>query len=231
MNDYNQISPQKKYPIHIHHLGLQPYHPVYEAMRQFSSHREAQTPDTLWITEHYPTYTLGLKGDLSHVLDNTQEIPLYQTDRGGQVTYHGPGQIIFYTLLDLHRRKMGVKHLVHALEQMVIDFLMERGIIAERQPSAPGVYVHGKKIAALGLRVTRGCTYHGLSFNMDMDLTPFDYINPCGYSGLKIIQLLDFPQQKISHRSVSEGIATHFCRLLDYEAIYPDESNSTHPAL
>jgi len=179
-----------KHRIRVKNLGLQPYQPVWEKMQQFTHQRNAQTPSEIWIVEHPAVFTLGQAGKPEHVL-NQGEIPLVQTDRGGQVTYHGPGQLVLYTLLNLHDFKIGVRSLVETLENSVIDFLTTHDIKATADRKAPGVYVDGKKIAALGLKIRKGNSYHGLSFNIDMDLAPFQQINPCGYQGLKVTQLRD----------------------------------------
>jgi len=179
-----------KHRIRVKNLGLQPYQPVWEKMQQFTHQRNAQTPSEIWIVEHPAVFTLGQAGKPEHVL-NQGEIPLVQTDRGGQVTYHGPGQLVLYTLLNLHDFKIGVRSLVETLENSVIDFLTTHDIKASADRKAPGVYVDGKKIAALGLKIRKGNSYHGLSFNIDMDLAPFQQINPCGYQGLKVTQLRD----------------------------------------
>jgi len=171
-------------------LGLLDYQSVWDDMRAFNAQRNNSTIDEIWFVEHPPVFTLGLNGKQEHVLD-AHNIPVIQCDRGGQVTYHGPGQLVAYIMMDLQRRHWGVKKLVTNLEQAVINLLAEYAIAAERKPDAPGVYVNGAKIAALGLRVRRGCSYHGLSLNVDMDLTPFSYINPCGYEGLSSAQLSD----------------------------------------
>ena len=173
-------------PLHaiVRALGLQPYQAVWQAMQQFTEQRGAQTPDELWIVEHPPVFTLGLAGKLEHVL-NAGDIPLVQVDRGGQVTYHGPGQLVIYPLIDLRRRKLGVRQLVDAIELATMETLRSYAIAAERRSDAPGVYVSGRKIMALGLRIRRGCSFHGLALNVVMDLQPFDRINPCGYAGLR----------------------------------------------
>ena len=160
-------------------------------MRVFSDARTPHTQDALWLLEHPPVFTLGQAGRLEHLLD-VGTIPVVQSDRGGQVTYHGPGQLIAYLLLDLRRSGLGVKRLVHLLEQCVIDLLARRGIEAEARADAPGVYVQGGKVASLGLRVRGGCCYHGLALNVAMDLRPFQRINPCGYPGLRVTQLSDW---------------------------------------
>lgn len=166
------------------------YVPVWEAMQAFTAARTAETPDELWLLTHAPVFTQGQAGKPEHVL-SPGDIPVVQIDRGGQVTYHGPGQLVVYLLLDVRRRGLGVRELVERIEQGVIDVLAAQGIVAEAQRKAPGVYVNGAKIAALGLRIRQGCSYHGLSFNIDMDLTPFARINPCGYQGMAVTQLRD----------------------------------------
>lgn len=180
-----------KSSVQVRRLNQQPYNEVWQAMREFTDARTEETPDELWIVEHPPVFTLGQAGKPEHIL-NPHHIPVVNTDRGGQVTYHGPGQIVIYLLLDLRRRAQGIRNLVRDIEQAMIDFLALYNISAEAQEGAPGVYVNGKKIASIGLRVRKGYTYHGLSFNLDMDLTPFSYINPCGYAGLAITQLIDY---------------------------------------
>ena len=175
----------------IRRPGLVPYEPTWRAMQEFTTIRDASTPDELWLVQQPPVYTLGQAGKPEHLLQTT-DIPLVKIDRGGQITYHGPGQVVAYLLIDLHRRHLKVREMVNLLEQSIIDCIADFGLDAHRQEGAPGVYIDGAKIAALGLRVKNGCSYHGLSLNVDMDLTPFTWINPCGYSGLKTIQLKDF---------------------------------------
>lgn len=170
--------------------GLSPYEPVWRAMQAFTDARAPQTPDELWIVEHDPVFTLGQAGKWEHML-NPGSIPVLQVDRGGQVTYHGPGQIVAYPLIDLRRAGIGVREYVQRIEQAVIDTLAEWNIGAARRDGAPGVYVNGAKIAALGIRVRRGCTFHGLAFNVTMDLEPFHRINPCGFRDLQVTQVLD----------------------------------------
>jgi len=177
-------------PVWIRYFGLAPYQATYQAMQHFTDNRQADTVDELWVLQHPSVYTLGQAGKWEHLL-NPGQIPVYQVDRGGQVTYHGPGQLIIYVLLDLKRRHWGVKLLVSALEQAVIDYLAHHQILGGRRDKAPGVYVDDHKLSALGLRIRRGCSYHGLSLNVDMDLTPFQGINPCGYAGLTVTQLRD----------------------------------------
>jgi len=179
----------------VRHLGLSDYESTWQAMQQFTRNREADTPDELWVLEHPPVFTLGTNGKPEHIL-NAGDIPIVNIDRGGQVTYHGPGQLVIYLLLNLHRRKLGIRKLVTMIEDTIVALLAGYNIKANSDPDAPGVYVDGKKIAALGLRVSRGCTTHGLSLNIDMDLAPFSRINPCGYQGLEIIQCCDFGIQQ-----------------------------------
>lgn len=169
-------------------LGVVEYEPTCEAMRQFTAERDQDTEDELWLLEHPQVFTLGLNGKDEHVL-NTHDIPLVNTDRGGQVTFHGPGQLIVYTLIDLKRAKIGVREMISRLENSVVSMLNQLDIDAKSRSDAPGVYVEGRKIASLGLRVKRGACYHGLSLNVAMDLTPFSYINPCGYQGMEVIDL------------------------------------------
>jgi lipoyl(octanoyl) transferase len=171
-------------------LGRQPYAPVWHAMQRFTDAREEATPDEVWLVEHDPVFTLGQAGKPEHVLA-PGDIPVIHVDRGGQVTYHGPGQIVAYPLLDLRRLGIGVRDYVCKLEQAVIDTLAEWNIGAERQADMPGVYVAGAKIASLGVRVRHGRTFHGLAFNVAMDLEPFHRINPCGYAGLRMTSVLD----------------------------------------
>ena len=174
----------------VRRLGTVPYESVWRAMSNFTDSRDDATQDELWLLEHPPVFTLGQTGRMEHVLD-PGDIPIVQADRGGQVTYHGPGQIVAYPLLDLRRLGTGIRKLVDGLEQVVIDVLAGYGIEGARLDGAPGIYVEGRKIAALGLRVRRGCTFHGLAFNINMNLTPFSRINPCGYEGLQVTQVSD----------------------------------------
>ena len=174
----------------IRRPGLVPYEPTWRAMQDFTTQRDASTPDELWLVEHPPVYTLGQAGKPEHVL-LPGDIPVIRCNRGGQVTYHGPGQIVAYPLVDIRRLGIGVRELVHRIEQALIDTLARWGVAAERREGAPGVYVGAAKIAALGLRVKRGCSLHGLAFNIDMDLSPFHGINPCGFTGLAVTQMLE----------------------------------------
>ncbi len=176
--------------LRVRRLGRVEYAPTFAAMQEFTATRTAETADELWIVEHPPVFTLGQAGKPEHLLRDIG-IPLVQIDRGGQVTYHGPGQVVIYLLLDLNRRQLKVRELVRHIEQAVIDLLAAHGVTAERHTNAPGVYVAGAKIAALGLRIRRGCSYHGVALNVQMDLSPFAAINPCGYPGLAVTQTHD----------------------------------------
>jgi lipoyl(octanoyl) transferase len=174
----------------VRDLGVEPMTETWARMKQFTESREPEAADEVWFVEHPPVFTLGLAGNSDHVLD-PGDIPVVQTDRGGQVTYHGPGQLVCYVLLDLKRRRLDVRSLVEMLENAVIDTLAGFGVDAYPRRDAPGVYVDGKKIAAIGLRVRRGYSYHGIAFNIAMDLAPYARINPCGYAGLEVTQLSD----------------------------------------
>ena len=174
----------------IRNLGLQDYDITWQAMQRFTQERHTFANDELWIVEHPPVYTLGLNGKREHVL-TIGNIPVINSDRGGQVTYHGPGQVIIYVLLDIKRLNLGVRQLVTLLEQAMIGVLFQYDIVAVAKLDAPGVYVNDKKIGSIGLRIKKNCSYHGLSLNNDMDLSPFDDINTCGYSDLKVTQLSD----------------------------------------
>lgn len=177
-------------PLAVHALGRQAYGPVWRAMQAFTDARGPDTPDELWLVEHDPVFTLGQAGRPEHVLA-AGDIPVVKVDRGGQVTYHGPGQLVAYPLLDLRRLGLGVRELVERIEQSVIDVLADWNIEAARKDGAPGVYVAGAKVMALGLRVRRGCSFHGLAFNVAMDLAPYHRINPCGYAGQPVTSVLD----------------------------------------
>ncbi|CAK0759479.1 lipoyl(octanoyl) transferase [Gammaproteobacteria bacterium] len=195
----------------VRRLGKCDYLPTWEAMRQFTAVRTSQTLDEIWLLEHPPTYTLGQASRSEHLLA-PGSIPVIQTDRGGQVTYHGPGQIVAYTLLDITRRGLGVRQLVNILEQTVVNLLADYGIVAHTRLDAPGVYVETAKIAFLGLRIRRGRAYHGLSLNVAMDLSPFSRINPCGYPDLPITQLSDLggPENLME---VAAALATHLFKI------------------
>ncbi len=175
-------------PLQVKWFGRVPYEPTWRAMQQFTDSRGEHTDDELWLLEHDPVFTLGMNGDRAHVLA-AGDIPVVQIDRGGQVTYHGPGQLVVYPLIDVRRARLGVRDLVTALERAVIDLAARYGIRAECRARAPGVYVDNRKLASVGLRIRRGGSYHGLALNVNMDLEPFGRINPCGYAGLEMTQL------------------------------------------
>ncbi len=186
-------------PPAIKRFGVVEYQPALQAMQRFTALRQADTPDQIWLLQHPPVYTLGLNGKPEHLLRET-DIPVIKVDRGGQITYHGPGQLVVYLLLDLKRLHLGVRDLVRRLEHAVIELLANFGIAAEGREEAPGVYVHGAKVASLGLRIKHGCSYHGLALNVDMDLKPFAAINPCGYEGMAVTQLKDLGiEQDLPH--------------------------------
>ena len=174
----------------LHTLGLVDYQPTWDAMKKFTAERTADTRDEIWLVQHPPTYTQGLAGLPEHLLNPT-EIPVIKIDRGGQITYHGPGQIVAYLLLDLRRWRLNVRELVRLMEQAVVDLLGEYGVSAHGREDAPGVYVNDAKIASLGLKIRHGCCYHGLALNVDMNLEPFHHINPCGYKGLRVTQCVE----------------------------------------
>lgn len=205
-------------PIRLHDLGRQGYLPVWEAMRALTDTRDAQTPDQFWLVEHEPVFTQGQAGKPEHLL-LPGDIPVVHTDRGGQVTYHGPGQVVLYPLLDVRRGKIGVRDLVTALENAVIDILSNYGVSARARPDAPGVYVttaSGEaKIASLGLRIRRGASFHGVALNVDGDLAPFSRINPCGYAGMPMARLADFVSLSSDHgvgRQLAEALAIQLKR-------------------
>jgi lipoyl(octanoyl) transferase len=174
--------------VRVKWLGRVPYEPTWRAMQALTDTRDANTPDELWLLEHEPVFTQGMNGKPEHVLA-AGDIPVVQIDRGGQVTYHGPGQLVVYPLIDVRRAGLGVRDLVTGLERAAIDYAAQFGIVAECRANAPGVYVDGRKLASVGLRIRRGGSYHGLALNIDMDLAPFQRINPCGYAGLEMTQL------------------------------------------
>lgn len=213
----DKLADAETLPLIVRRLGRRDYEPVWQEMSAFTDRRDSATTDELWLVEHPPVFTLGQAGRPEHVLD-VGDIPLLQVDRGGQVTYHGPGQVVAYPLLDLRRRGIGIRRLVHELERAVIDQLGEYGIEADRRPDAPGVYVEGRKIAALGLRVRRGCTFHGLAFNVAMDLSPFSRIDPCGYAGLEVTQVSELGGPGELAR-VGADLVAAFCRVLRYSEV------------
>ena len=176
-------------PANIKTIGKIDYYACWEQMKQFTEQRDNSTPDEMWLVEHDPVFTLGLAGKEEHILIKEHSIPIIRSDRGGQVTYHGPQQIVIYILIDIKRLEFSIRELVTRIENGVISYLAELGIVANGDRDAPGVYVAGKKIASLGLKIRKGCSYHGLSFNFNLDKTPFSYINPCGYAGLQVVNL------------------------------------------
>jgi len=197
----------------IRNLGLQPYAPVSQEMHDFTDRRDDDTPDEIWLVEHPPVFTQGQAGKAEHVLA-AGDIPVIQSDRGGQVTYHGPGQQVMYVLINLKRRKIGVRELVTLLENTVIDTLAQLDIVANARPDAPGVYVDGKKICSLGLRIRKGCSFHGLALNIDMDLAPFMRINPCGYAGMEMTQVSKLVENA-SMDKIRTILIQHFLALLN----------------
>lgn len=203
--------------LRVRSLGLADYVPVWQAMQEFTAARTPQTPDELWLVEHPPVFTLGQAGKREHLLADIG-IAVVPIDRGGQVTYHGPGQLVVYLLVDLARRQLKVRELVHRIEQALIDCLADHGIVSARRAGAPGVYLGadgtGAKIAALGLRIKNGCSYHGLALNVAMDLGPFAAINPCGYAGLAVTQMQDCGVAT-SVAAVGTVLAAHLRRQLE----------------
>jgi len=197
----------------VRRLGLMEYEPVWRAMQTFTDQRDADTPDELWLVEHPPVFTQGQAGRAEHLLA-PGDIPVIQVDRGGQVTYHGPGQIVAYPLIDISRLQMGVRALVKGIEQAVIDVLKSYAVDAQLIPGAPGVYVDGVKIASLGLRIRRGKSFHGLAFNVNMDLEPFQRINPCGFAGLQVTNLSAFTE--VSMTEVEDRLIAGLSRVLGY---------------
>ncbi|WP_431023464.1 lipoyl(octanoyl) transferase LipB [Halomonas sp. H5] len=204
--------------IEFYRLGRRPYEPVWQAMRDFTDQRDAQTPDQFWLVEHDPVFTQGRAGKPEHLL-MPGEIPVVQSDRGGQVTYHGPGQVVLYPLIDVRRAGLGVRDLVTALEQAVIALLAEQGVEARARPDAPGVYVGEDKIASLGLRIRRGASFHGVALNVDGDLSPFQRINPCGYAGMAMTRLLDLVDDCPGVEAVGERLAHCLARELGRELV------------
>lgn len=197
----------------VRHLGQQPYEPISQAMHEFTDTRDENTLDEVWLVEHPPVFTQGQAGKAEHILA-TGDIPVIQSDRGGQVTYHGPGQQVMYVLLNLKRRKLGVRELVTLLEQTVVNTLADQGIEAFPRADAPGVYVGEKKICSLGLRIRKGCSFHGLALNIAMDLSPFQRINPCGYAGMEMAQVKDWVADATT-ASIEPVLVNHFLTLLN----------------
>ena len=205
----------------IRYLGLAPYEPTWRAMQKFTDERQEATPDEIWFVEHPPVFTLGLNASREHLLA-PGDIPVVQIDRGGQVTYHGPGQLLVYPLLNLRRLKLGVRELVVALENAVIAYVAERGLSATGSRQAPGVYVDGAKLASIGLRIRRGGSYHGMALNVSLDPQPFERINVCGYKGLRVTRLVDLGITEPVER-IAKDLLPHLLRQLgSYSAINTD---------
>jgi lipoyl(octanoyl) transferase len=198
----------------VRYLGLVEYEPTWRQMQQFTDTRTAETPDEIWFLEHPPVFTLGMNASREHVLA-PGDIPVVQIDRGGQVTYHGPGQLVVYPLVDLRRAELGVRDLVTALERSVIDLVAEFGVVAEARRDAPGVYVAGRKLASVGIRVRRHASYHGLALNVQLDLGPFRRINPCGYQGLEMTQLGELGGPK-TVKDAALALESHLVRALGF---------------
>jgi lipoyl(octanoyl) transferase len=208
--------------LRVRQLGQEAYEPVWQRMTVFTDTRDKNTADELWLVEHPPVFTLGRAGRREHLL-NPGDIPVIPCDRGGQVTYHGPGQLVAYPLLDLRRLNLDVRSLVNQVEESLIQTLAHFDITSHRKPGAPGVYVAGAKIAALGLRIRRGCSFHGMSLNVNLDLEPFQRINPCGYAGLQVTQIRDcLPVGSApAVAEVSAVLVENFCELLNCDAEWP----------
>ncbi|EHA1125946.1 lipoyl(octanoyl) transferase LipB [Vibrio navarrensis] len=201
----------------VKRLGRQDYSPVWQAMHQFTDQRSEETLDEVWLVEHNPVFTQGQAGKAEHLL-NTGDIPVVQSDRGGQVTYHGPGQLVVYFLINLRRKKLGVRDLVTTIENLVINTLKAYNIDSAARPDAPGVYVDGKKICSLGLRIRKGCSFHGLALNVNMDLSPFLRINPCGYQGMEMVQVSELggPNELAT---IEQQLIKELVNLLGYEQV------------
>ncbi|MBT0067682.1 lipoyl(octanoyl) transferase LipB [Vibrio alginolyticus] len=201
----------------VKRLGRQDYEPVWKAMHEFTDQRTEETRDEVWLVEHNPVFTQGQAGKAEHLI-NTGDIPVVQSDRGGQVTYHGPGQLVAYFLINLRRKKLGVRDLVTTIENLVINTLKAYNIDSAARPDAPGVYIAGKKICSLGLRIRKGCSFHGLALNVNMDLTPFLRINPCGYEGMEMVQVSQFGGPD-NVEAVEKQLIEELVTLLDYEQV------------
>ncbi|NRP10982.1 Octanoyltransferase [Marinobacterium sp. xm-d-509] len=202
-------------PLNVRYLGRQPYLEAFDRMQAFTNERTADTADELWVLEHEPVFTQGQAGKAEHLL-GTGDIPVVQVDRGGQVTYHGPGQLVIYLLLDLKRNKLGVRDLVTLMEDSVVSLLADYRVIAAAKPDAPGVYVDGDKICSLGLRVRKSRSFHGLALNIDMDLEPFLRINPCGYAGLQMTQLSSFDPSATKVEKVGSELVQYLANAIGY---------------
>ncbi|MFW5825792.1 MAG: lipoyl(octanoyl) transferase LipB [Marinobacter sp.] len=217
----------RHWPLVVRALGLRPYETVWQAMRAYTAERDRTAADELWCVQHPPVYTQGQAGKAEHIL-SPGDIPVVQADRGGQVTYHGPGQLVVYLMIDLPRAGLGVRSLVDIIEQSLVSVLAEQGIEAAPRPDAPGVYVNGAKIASLGLRVRRGCSFHGLALNVDMDMEPFSRINPCGFSGLPMCQVADF-RPSVSLATLADRVTDTLALALGHplsDVVRPDRRES-----
>lgn len=217
--------------LRVRELGCMPYLETWEAMRAFTDGRSAETPDELWLLEHPPVYTQGLAGKPEHVLD-PGDIPVIQTDRGGQITYHGPGQLVAYPLLDLDRLGLGIRTLVATLETVIIELLAHLGVPGQRKEGVPGVFVDGAKIASIGMKVRRGCTFHGLAFNITTDMSPFSHINPCGFAGQPMTRLQDIvdePVREIDIVHVGRLLAGQLARAIDLDWNIEPTHDEKHP--
>lgn len=201
----------------VRRLGRQDYEPVWQAMHEFTDQRTEETLDEVWLVEHHPVFTQGQAGKAEHLI-NTGDIPVVQSDRGGQVTYHGPGQLVAYFLINLRRKKLGVRDLVSHIENLVINTLKAYNINSAARPDAPGVYVEGKKVCSLGLRIRKGCSFHGLALNVNMDLTPFLRINPCGYEGMEMVQVSQLGGPD-NIEAVENQLIQELVTLLNYEQV------------
>nr|WP_310615898.1 lipoyl(octanoyl) transferase LipB [Pantoea cypripedii] len=210
----------------VRQLGQRDWQPISDAMHRFTDQRDSDTPDEVWLVEHNPVFTQGQAGKAEHLL-MPGDIPVVQSDRGGQVTYHGPGQQVMYVLIDVKRRKLGVRQLVTALEETVVATLADYGVSAHARPDAPGVYVGEEKICSLGLRIRKGCSFHGLALNVAMDLAPFLRINPCGYAGMRMTQLRQF-HPGVTTTDVQPRLVQHFAQLTGFTA---SEWRQDEPAL
>ena len=210
------VAGQEPETLRVRRLGLRDYVPVWREMQAFTNERDGQTQDELWLVQHPPVFTQGQSGKAEHLLA-PGDIPVVQVDRGGQVTYHGPGQVVAYPLIDIKRINLGVKAFVNRIEQAVIDVLQEFGVTGERKEGAPGIYVSGAKVASLGLRVRRGCSFHGLAFNVAMDLEPFGRINPCGFAGMAVTQLSDLARAEVPE--VEDMLAQQLAIHLGYSGL------------
>ena len=212
--------------LQVRHLGLQAYRPTWKAMQTFANERKSDSDDEIWLLQHPPVFTLGQAGKTEHVL-NPGNIPVIKIDRGGQVTYHGPGQLIAYLMIDLRKKSLGPRSLVATIEQTLINLLSDYGIQAHLQAGAPGVFVNDCKIASIGLRIRKGCSFHGLALNVDMDLGPFQGINPCGYEGLAMTQLIEHvPQAKMA--DVEKRLLQQLINKLGYNEV--NEHHDQTPA-